>query len=133
MIGIGISTVWAKLFGVKLSGPQTLGLPGGLPLPFLDQILAATALRGAAYEGFFRSTRALRLQSRPVSARSPRGSRIEDNGLLRYKMGAGGVLEVDGWVLPLHNQLFVIGSEFTSGCPGVRPVPWRQHHPGGDP
>src|SRR5580700_3309262 len=33
------------------------GAARGLPLPFLDQMVATTTLRAKAYEGFYRSTR----------------------------------------------------------------------------
>lgn len=84
-----------------------------LALPLIDQIVSTTALRGAAYEGFYRSTR-------PYSAMP--GEYIHDqilvrmspDGVLRLKMATGGVL-VDGWVLPVQTQLYVIGTEFGSG------------------
>jgi hypothetical protein len=107
----------AALFGVEpgmLAPTYAAGLRGGLPLPFLGQILATTAMRGAAYEGFYRSTR-------PYAANPGRFLhdhcmvRKDQSGLLRLNMATGGVF-VDGWVLPLHNQLFIIGAEFTSGA-----------------
>jgi len=107
----------AELFGVKPVAPaeaRASPLNGALPIAFLDQILSATALRGSAYTGFFRSTR-------PYASNPGRYLhdhmmiRLDDSGLLRYNMGSGGVL-VDGWILPLHNQLFAIGAEFTSGA-----------------
>jgi len=84
-----------------------------LALPLIDQIVATSALRGAAYEGFYRTTR-------PYAAQP--GAFIHDNllvrmhpdGVLRFKMATGGVM-VDGWVLPVHTQLYVIGTEFGSG------------------
>jgi transcriptional regulator with XRE-family HTH domain len=103
----------AELFGVKTDVANGSGVPSGLPLASMEQIFAATAMRGSAYEGFFRSTR-------PYASNPGRYLhdhcmvRFDDKGLLRLKMGTGGVF-VDGWVLPLNNQLFVIGEEFTSG------------------
>jgi transcriptional regulator with XRE-family HTH domain len=90
------------------------GGPPGLALPLIDQILAATALRAPAYEGFYRSTR-------PFSGYP--GNYVRDaclvrrgeDGLLRLKMSSGGI-SVEGWVLPLQNQLFVIGAEITTGA-----------------
>jgi len=84
-----------------------------LALPLLDQIVSLTALRGPAYEGFYQSTR-------PYSAVP--GEYIHDqilvrmgpDGLLRLKMATGGVL-VDGWVLPVQTQLYVIATEFGTG------------------
>ena len=84
-----------------------------LALPLIDQILSTSALRGPAYEGFYQSTR-------PYSAMP--GEYIHDqilvrmgpDGILRLKMATGGVF-VDGWILPVHTQLYVIGTEFGSG------------------
>ena len=84
-----------------------------LALPLIDQVVATSALRGGAYEGFYRSTR-------PYAAQP--GDFIHDNllvrrhpdGVLRFKMATGGVL-VEGWVLTVHTQLYVIGTEFGSG------------------
>jgi hypothetical protein len=107
----------AALFGV---GPEALpaareaGLRGGLPMPLLAEIVATTAMRGAAYEGFFRSTR-------PYAAHPGHFVhdhclvRKDENGLLRLTMSTGGVL-VEGWVLLLRSQLFIIGAELTSGA-----------------
>jgi transcriptional regulator with XRE-family HTH domain len=86
---------------------------GGLPMPFMGQILAMTASRGAAYEGFFRSTR-------PFADRP--GSFLHDHcmvrkdpaGLLRLNLATGGVF-VDGWLLLLQEQVFVIGAQFATG------------------
>jgi len=87
--------------------------PLGLPLPFLDQIVAATTLRAKAYEGFYRSTR-------PYAAHP--GKFIHDHsfvrlgpdGLLHFKMATGGVV-AEGWMLPVQNQIFLLGTEFTGG------------------
>ena len=107
----------AELLGVEVKAASALrpqGLRAGLPLPFIDQILATSELRGAAYEGFFRSTR-------PYASNPGRFVhdqcmlRKDEEGVLRLKMGTGGVI-VEGWVLPLNNLLFVIAAEFTSGA-----------------
>jgi hypothetical protein len=84
-----------------------------LALPLIDQIVATSALRGGAYEGFYRSTR-------PYSAQPGRFIhdhslvRMERDGLLRFKMATGGVF-VEGWIMPVQNQLYLIGTEFTGG------------------
>jgi transcriptional regulator with XRE-family HTH domain len=86
----------------------------GLPLDCLASSLTTTALRGAAYEGFFRSTR-------PYAQRP--GHFIHDhvmvrrdaNGLLRLSQRTAGVA-VEGWLLLLENQLFFVGTELTSGA-----------------
>jgi hypothetical protein len=40
---------------------------------------------------------------------------MREDGFLRLRMKTSGV-RVEGWVLPLNNQVYVIGSEFTSGA-----------------
>ena len=86
----------------------------GLPLAILDQIRATTALRGAAYQGFFRSTRPFVLQ--PGRFLHDHGMiRLDDTGLLSLRMGTGGHM-AEGWMLPVHNQLFCIAADVTSGA-----------------
>jgi len=86
----------------------------GLPLAILDQIRATTRLRGAAYEGFFRSTRPYVLQ--PGRFLHDHGMiRLDGTGLLSLRMGTGGTV-VEGWMLPIHNQLFCIAADVTSGA-----------------
>jgi len=88
--------------------------PHGLPLPILDQTLATTAIRGAAYEGFFRSTRPYVLN--PGRFLHDYGMiRLDSSGLLRLRMGTGGTF-CDGWMLPLHNQIVCIAADVTSGA-----------------
>lgn len=85
-----------------------------LPLPILDQVHAATALRGEAYEGFYRSTRPYVLApGRFVHDHAL--IRRDTNGLLRLSMGTAGTV-VDGWVLPIGNQLFTVACDITSGA-----------------
>ncbi len=87
---------------------------GGLPLANLDQIRATTALRGAAYEGFFRSTRPFAMQ--PGRFLHEHGMiRLDETGLLTMRLGSGGTV-VEGWFLPIHNQLFCIAVDITSGA-----------------
>lgn len=85
----------------------------GLPLPVLDQILATTALRAPAYEGFFRSTRPYVLQ--PDRFVHDHGMlRLDDQGLLALRMATAGTV-VEGWMLPLGNQLYCIASHVALG------------------
>lgn len=106
----------ANLLGVSpstVSGSAAVASAGGLPLALLGQIVSATALRGRAYEGFFRSTRPY--AGEPGLFIHDHGIiRREDNGLLRLRMGTGGVF-VDGWMLLLNDQLFCVGSQLTNG------------------
>ena len=85
----------------------------GLPLAILDQILSTTALRGAAYQGFFRSTRPYVLNAGRF-LHDHGMIRLHETGLLQLRMGTGGTV-VEGWMLPLHNQLFCIAADVTSG------------------
>lgn len=83
----------------------------GLPIPLMGQILEATERRGDAYEGFFRSTRPYsQLPGRFLHDQMM--IRRDGRGLLKFDMACGGVF-VEGWVLPLQNQLFIIGAELT--------------------
>ena len=99
--------------GAVLTAVPTLATQG-LPLAILDQIRATTALRGAAYQGFFRSTRPFVLQ--PGRFLHDHGMiRLDDTGLLSLRMGTGGHM-AEGWMLPVHNQLFCIAADVTSGA-----------------
>jgi transcriptional regulator with XRE-family HTH domain len=88
-------------------------LPDTLPLPLLDLARQTTALRGRAYEGFFRSTR-------PFFQRP--GEFIHDhmlirqapNGLLGFWMINTGVI-VEGWILLLQSCGYIISAELSSG------------------
>lgn len=92
---------------------ETTTLPG-LPLPILDQIISTSAVRGAAYEGFFRSTRPYVLN--PGRFLHDYGMiRRDPTGLLQLRMGTGGTF-CEGWMLPLQNQLICIAAEITSGA-----------------
>ncbi len=85
-----------------------------LPFPLLDQIHSATRLRGSAYEGFYRSTRPYVL-SPGHFVHDHTMVRLDAQGLLSLRIGTAGTV-VEGWVLPLHNQLFVIAADITSGA-----------------
>ena len=107
----------ASLMGVSTDVPLSRAVERKSPsldLHFGEEIRAATRWRGRSYEGIYRSTRPY--------AGIP-GSfihdhclvRMHDDGFLRLRMMTSGV-KVEGWVLPLNNQVYVIGSEFTSGA-----------------
>ena len=103
---------FAELFGVS---PGTLkhAAPSGLPIAIWDQMVATSAMRGKAYEGFFRSTR-------PSPSHLGRFVhdhgmiRRDDNGLPRLTMGSAGTV-VEGWMIPLHNQLYCVAADVTGG------------------
>ena len=102
----------ARVFGIEHAPsaaparPAEAPPPGGLPLPGLDVARMFTERRGAAYEGFWRSTR--------PSIAMP-GKLFHDfgmirrgrDGLLEFKMGGSGLL-FDGWMMPIEGQLVAI-------------------------
>ncbi|WP_372785702.1 helix-turn-helix domain-containing protein [Phenylobacterium sp.] len=106
---------FAELLGADLEGLSGVGgALQGLPLAQMDQFLAATALRGEAYEGFFRSTRPYVLA--PGRFVHDHGMiRRDACGLLRLRIGTGGTV-VDGWMLPFGNQIAAICIDVTSGA-----------------
>ena len=106
----------AALFGVApgaIPAMRPPEPPRALPLAIWDQMVSTAALRGHAYEGFFRSTRP-----------HPRSTgrflheygmiRRDENGLLRLKMGSAETV-VDGWMIPLHGQLYSIAADVNTG------------------
>lgn len=101
----------ARLFGVEPQAgarvsAELRGAPEGLPLPVLDMARMTTERRGAAYEGFWRSTRPSVMM--PGRFFHDHGMvRRASNGLLQFKMGGVGLL-FDGWLLPAEGQLFAI-------------------------
>jgi hypothetical protein len=107
----------AQLFGVdtNFAGESDRGgtAAGALPIAIWDQLVAMSAFRGAAFQGFYRSTR-------PHPAEPGRFLiehsivRLNDIGLPRLRIGSGGRV-VDGWMLPLPNQVYVIAADVTSG------------------
>ncbi|WP_309604108.1 helix-turn-helix transcriptional regulator [Phenylobacterium sp.] len=106
----------AQMFGAEPGAFPAILAPRpiqGLPLAIWDLMIAGASVRGAAYEGFFRSTRAH--PAMPGRFVHDHGMiRRDEIGLLRLSMGTGGT-EVSGWMLPLHNQLFSIACDVTSG------------------
>lgn len=83
-------------------------------LPLVSESRVTTLRRGGAYEGFFRTTR-------PYAQYPGRFMhdiiliRRGDEGDLRFLLINGGV-KVEGVVLLLQNQLFIISAEQTSGA-----------------
>ncbi len=104
----------AAVLGARGFAPREAPL-AGLPLPFVEDAISATAIRGAAYEGLFRSTRPL--ANEPGRFIHDHGLiRRDPAGLLRLRMGTWGVF-VDAWLAPLHNKLFCIGAELSTNSP----------------
>ena len=108
---------FAEMFGAD---PGTISramgaaaISRGLPLSNFDQMLLTADRRAKSYEGFFRSTRpSPTLVGRFVHEHGM--IRRDPIGLLRLKMGSAGAV-VDGWMIPLHGQLYSIATEMNSG------------------
>jgi transcriptional regulator with XRE-family HTH domain len=107
----------AALFGVDPGAMSTVRpvapSPQGLSLAIWDQMVATTALRGAAYEGFFRATRPHPMA--PNRYLHEYGMiRHDETGLLRLIMGSAETI-VEGWMIPLNSQLYSICAQASTG------------------
>jgi transcriptional regulator with XRE-family HTH domain len=106
----------AEVFGADPRAISSLRQPRpapGLQFSTWDQMVSTTALRGRAYEGFFRSTR--------PHPRDPGGYlyewemiRRDATGLLRLRMGSAEA-KVSGWVIALHELVYVVAAEVNNG------------------
>ncbi len=108
---------FGEVLGVDLdvdAPDRAQALPYGLPLPLLDRFMAASALRGPAYEGFYRSTRPYVLAPGQF-VHDHCMIRMEENGLLTTRIGTAGTL-VDGFILLQGNQMYSIAVDVTSGA-----------------
>lgn len=95
------------LFGGQAAeAPAAAGAPViGLPPAMIEQARATTERRGAAYEGFWRTTRpSMLMQHRFFHDHGM--IRREANGLLAIQFGGAGLL-FEGLMLPAEGQLFV--------------------------
>ena len=89
------------------------GLDGWFPAEVVAEALTTTAMRGAAYEGFWRSTR--------LSNEFP-GRFMHDqilirraaNGLLAFRMGVWD-MRFEGWIFPMQTQVFAISVDASTG------------------
>jgi transcriptional regulator with XRE-family HTH domain len=107
----------AELVGVDLEAVAADAAPthaAGPAIPLIEAIMATTARRGDAYEGFYRSTRP-HAQRPGKFLHDQVMVRRDESGLLKLRMAAGGVF-IEGWVLLLHSQLFILAAELTSGA-----------------
>ncbi|MDB5452709.1 MAG: hypothetical protein JWO33_1287 [Caulobacteraceae bacterium] len=101
----------AHVFGVELTAAMeparpAPASPAALNLPFVEQARTTTARRGAAYEGFWRSTRPSVLM--PGRFFHDCGMfRREADGLIFARMGGSGLM-FEGYLLPAEGQLFAI-------------------------
>lgn len=106
--------IGADLKAVASHAPAADSAISGLPIVGMDQFIAATRQRGPSYEGFYKSTRPYMLSpGRFIHDHSM--VRIDSNGLLRLRIGAGGTI-ADGWALPAGNQLFIVTVDVISGA-----------------
>jgi transcriptional regulator with XRE-family HTH domain len=107
----------AELFGADAAAIPALRAvrpAKGLPLDIWDQMIATAAIRGQAYEGFFRSTRPHPVM--PHRYLHLYGMiRRDDTGLLRMRLGSAEHI-LSGWLIPLHNQLYSICTDPISGA-----------------
>ncbi len=108
----------AGKLGVEEAAPTAFlgtsaGAAGWLPAGVLQEALTTTALRGSAYEGFWRSTRVSNeFPGRFVHDRIL--IRKGDNGLLSFRLGVID-MRFEGWALPVQTQLFAFGVDPGSG------------------
>ncbi|WGM38431.1 hypothetical protein [Caulobacter sp. NIBR1757] len=108
-------TGFAEALGAA-TAPRANQRPDGLRLPsaLMEQILASSELRADAYECFFRTTRPLGMM--PGHFLHDHGMvRRDASGLLSLRMGIAGT-ELDGWLLPLHQHVFVVCSQPLTGA-----------------
>ncbi len=85
----------------------------GLPFAIWDTMVSSTALRGRAYEGFFRSTRPHpRIPGRYLHEWGM--IRRDEIGLLRLRMGSAEA-KVGGWIIPLQGLIYIVSAEVNSG------------------
>lgn len=90
------------------------GVADAVRLPLVAESRATTSRRGGAYEGFFRTTRPY-AQFPGHFMHDMILIRRGDDGDLRFVLINGGV-SVEGVVMLLQNQLFIISAEQTSGA-----------------
>lgn len=109
---------FAKQLGIDPSVArldQPLPAVQGLPLQFIDLARRNTEHRGAAYEGFWRTSRPSVLM--PHLIFQDHGMiRINANGLLEVRMGGAG-LYFHGWIMLAEGNLFVIIHDSTGQTP----------------
>jgi hypothetical protein len=108
-----IAALSARL-GVGGDAGEAGALFGGLlPDTVMTEALTLTALRGADYEGFWRTTRlSIELPGRFVH--DPLMIRREANGLLSLRIGVEDMRFI-GWTFPTQTQLFSFATDAATG------------------
>jgi len=109
--------VLAVLLGVSVPADgDGAHFPAGTQfLPFLEAAMAETVRRGAAYEGFWRTSRPSVLVANTVF-HDYGMVRCNDQGLLEVSMRGSG-LTFHGWLFLLGGNLFVTLHDATGGTP----------------
>jgi transcriptional regulator with XRE-family HTH domain len=107
----------AQMFGVDpedIPAIRTSRPANGLPIAIWDQLLSTSAVRGKAYEGFFKSTRPS--PTRPGRFVHEYGMiRRDEIGLLRLNMGSAETA-VEGWMLPMNGFVYSIAADANNGA-----------------
>ena len=106
----------AQVLGVSPPGAMRPGEAQrpSISIPLLEESQLMARLRGSAYEGFYRSTRPYAQQA-GAFIHDYSMIRFDEDGSLRMWMNAAGV-RIEGQVLLLQNQIFIVASEMTSGA-----------------
>ena len=108
----------AGMFGADVSAIPKMEAPRpgppGLPIAIWEQMLLGATVRGPAYEGFFRSLRPHATLPRRFTQEFGM-IRRDDIGLLRLSFGSADTA-VDGWVIPINGQVYVIGADINNGA-----------------
>lgn len=109
-----LNTLAAKLGVATEPAPGAFGpLAGWLPEAVLKEAQALTALRGADYEGFWRTTRpAIGLPGQFMHDQVL--IRRGDNGFLTFRLRVEDML-FEGWTFPTQTQLFSVAADARSG------------------
>ena len=105
-----------EAFSARLTAPVPAPDGSGgplLPPAVLEEARIVTGLRGAAYEGFWRTTRpAIGLPGRFIHDRLM--IRRAENGFLAFRLGVED-MRFEGWSFPTQTQLFSFGADARTG------------------
>jgi transcriptional regulator with XRE-family HTH domain len=104
---------FAALFGVDAGAAPGARATPVLPIPGWDEMAATTALRAAAYEGFFRTTRPGRAGPDEF-VHDHVMVRRDAEGVLRVRMGNNGA-SIGGVLIPWHSQIYMIFEDAIGG------------------
>jgi Helix-turn-helix len=112
-----LATLVAKLGVGNASADGLSATPVGpaawLPPQVLREAVAATEIRGGAYEGLWRTTR-LANETQGCFVHDRALIRKSGNGLLSFRLGVGAV-RFQGWAFPSQTQIFAFGVDDQTG------------------